>query len=100
GISAINPGQAIAAVGRWIAEGRKTYVCVCNVHTVMECRADEEMRQAVNRAGLSTPDGMPLVWLTKAAGFPNVARVYGPDLMLQVLALAEEKGWSSFFYGA
>ena len=26
-------------------------------------------------------------------------RVYGPDLMLNVLARAAERGWSSFLYG-
>ena len=29
-----------------------------------------------------TPDGMPLVWISRWRGFEHVERVYGPDLLL------------------
>jgi N-acetylglucosaminyldiphosphoundecaprenol N-acetyl-beta-D-mannosaminyltransferase len=99
GISAINMGMAVEAVHRWIEAGERHYVCVTGVHGVMESQADSLLRDIHNRSGLTTPDGMPMVWAGKAAGADWMDRVYGPDLMLEVLARAEERGWSSFFYG-
>ena len=44
------------------------YVCVTGVHGVMESQDDPELRDIHNRAGLVTPDGMPLVWLSRLKG--------------------------------
>ena len=99
-ISAINMDMALAAVRNWVEHGERQYVCVTGVHGVMESQADAELRSIHNRSGLTTPDGMPMVWAGKRAGAAWMSRVYGPDLMLAVLAEAEQRGWSSFFYGA
>jgi N-acetylglucosaminyldiphosphoundecaprenol N-acetyl-beta-D-mannosaminyltransferase len=64
----------------------------------MESQRDRDLLRIHNRSGLTTPDGMPMVW----AAWCRTARrppVYGPDLMLAVLGRAVEKGWSSFLYG-
>jgi N-acetylglucosaminyldiphosphoundecaprenol N-acetyl-beta-D-mannosaminyltransferase len=61
---------------------------------------DPELLAIHNASGLTTPEGMPLVWASHRAGMAHVRRVYGPDLMLAVCALAAERGWSSYFYGA
>ena len=45
------------------------------------------------------PDGMPLVWACKSAGYRRTERVYGPDLMLEVCDLSQQTGWSHYFYG-
>jgi N-acetylglucosaminyldiphosphoundecaprenol N-acetyl-beta-D-mannosaminyltransferase len=64
----------------------------------MESTRDAQLRMIHVRAGLVTPDGMPLVWLARAAGY-RVDRVYGPDLMLAVCAASVERGYRHFFYG-
>lgn len=99
GISAITIQQAVNQVTRWIDSRACHYISVCNVHTVMECQQDERMRRAVNAAGLATPDGMPLVWLSRRWGNCPVTRVYGPDLMLALCQLSIERGYSHYFYG-
>jgi N-acetylglucosaminyldiphosphoundecaprenol N-acetyl-beta-D-mannosaminyltransferase len=99
GISAIDQQQAVAEIERWIAEGGMQYVDVCTVHTVMECQNDERLKRIVNASGLSTPDGMPLVWLSWLHGHRSVGRVYGPDLMLALCARAQVTGHRHFFYG-
>jgi N-acetylglucosaminyldiphosphoundecaprenol N-acetyl-beta-D-mannosaminyltransferase len=48
---------------------------------------------------LVTPDGMPLVWLSRLMGFRDVERVYGPDLMLAVCERSTARGYRHFFYG-
>ena len=98
-ISAVTMPEAVAAFQQWIQSGESTYVCVTGVHGVMECQRDLGLLQIHNAAGMTTPDGMPMVWASKWAGVRDVERVYGPDLMLEVCRVAAEKGWSSYFYG-
>ena len=57
------------------------------------------VRRIHNAAGLVTPDGMPLVWLSRLMGFSHVERVYGPDLMLALCARSVTQGYRHFFYG-
>jgi N-acetylglucosaminyldiphosphoundecaprenol N-acetyl-beta-D-mannosaminyltransferase len=98
-VSAIDLAQALAVIDGWIASGAREYVCVTGVHGVMESRRDAGLRLIHNRAGLVTPDGMPLVWLVRQAGFGHVGRVYGPDLMLACCAASIARGYRHFFYG-
>src|SRR5688572_27333201 len=71
GVSAVTMQQVLDALDRWIANGERYYVCVTGVHGVMESQRDERLRQIHNAAGMVTPDGMPLVWLSRMKGFPH-----------------------------
>jgi N-acetylglucosaminyldiphosphoundecaprenol N-acetyl-beta-D-mannosaminyltransferase len=97
-VSAIDIPTATDEIGRWIERREPHYVCVTGVHGVMESQADAELLAIHNRSGLTTPDGMPMVWAGKWAGLP-IERVYGPDLMLALCERAVEMGWTSYFYG-
>jgi N-acetylglucosaminyldiphosphoundecaprenol N-acetyl-beta-D-mannosaminyltransferase len=99
GISAITMAMAVEEITRWVDMGEQHYVCVTGVHGVMESRRDPELRRIHMRSGLTTPDGMPMVWAAHWAGAQHVERVYGPDLMLALCGRAAERGWSSYFYG-
>lgn len=99
-VSAIDVPTAVHEITRWVDQDERHYVCVTGVHGVMESHRDPELRRIHNESGLTTPDGMPLVWAGHRAGATGMKRVYGPDLMIAVLAAARELGWSSYFYGA
>jgi N-acetylglucosaminyldiphosphoundecaprenol N-acetyl-beta-D-mannosaminyltransferase len=99
GISAVDMGLAVDTIASWIDAGERRYVCVTGVHGVMEAQRDADLLAIHNRSGLTTPDGMPMVWAGRWAGMGGVRRVYGPDLLLAVCALACRRGWTSFFYG-
>ena len=64
--------QAVAEITRWIEDGERHYVCVTGVHGVMESPADPELRAIHNASGLTTPDGMPMVWAGHWAGVPQM----------------------------
>lgn len=98
-ISAVSMASAVAMFDHWIRNDESTYVCVTGVHGVMECQRDRNLLNIHNASGMTTPDGMPMVWASRWAGVRSVDRVYGPDLMLEVCRLAAESGWTSFFYG-
>ncbi|HWL17313.1 MAG TPA: WecB/TagA/CpsF family glycosyltransferase [Opitutus sp.] len=79
------------------ARGRRQlgYVCVCTVHGIGEARSDPDFRRILNRSYLTTPDGMPLVWL----GPRGTERVYGPDLLLATCDAGRARGLRHYFYG-
>ncbi len=99
GVSAVNMQTTLDIIDGWIARRESHYVCVTGVHGVMESQRDETLRQIHNVAGLVTPDGMPLVWLSHLKGFRYVSRVYGPDLMLALCERSIERDYRHFFYG-
>jgi N-acetylglucosaminyldiphosphoundecaprenol N-acetyl-beta-D-mannosaminyltransferase len=98
-ISAVNMKMTLDTVIGWVMSNDRQYVCVTGVHGVMESQRDRELAAIHNNAGLTTPDGMPMVWAGRAAGAHWIQRVYGPDMMLAVLAEAQARSWSSFLYG-
>jgi N-acetylglucosaminyldiphosphoundecaprenol N-acetyl-beta-D-mannosaminyltransferase len=100
GVCAINIPMAIEVIDQWVDTQTPNYVCVTGVHGVMECQSDPALRMIHNRAGLVTPDGMPLVWLNKLMGQRQVDRVYGPDLMYAYCQHAATRNYRHFLYGS
>jgi len=100
GISALNMNTALEQVLEGAAKpGFAGYVTVSGVHGVMESYRDEELKRIHNRSYLSTPDGMPMVWVAKWNGQSEVERVYGPDLMLEVVEATAATGRTHYFWG-
>ena len=99
GLSPVSMEQALARIEGWIARREATYVCLAPVHSLMDCQEDEALRGVFNASGMTTPDGMPLVWYLRARGHRHVERVYGPDLMLAMCARSQARGYRHYFYG-
>jgi N-acetylglucosaminyldiphosphoundecaprenol N-acetyl-beta-D-mannosaminyltransferase len=98
-VSAINMDQAVETIECWLTLGEQNYICVTPAHGVMDCQRDPELRWIFNHSGLTTPDGMSIVWLLKLKGYHHVNRVYGSDLLLAACERSLETGWRHFFYG-
>jgi len=82
-----------------VAVGAREYLCVAAVHTVMESRDDEALREAVDGAAFTVPDGQPLAWALRKLGHDIDARVYGPELMERACARAAASGQRFYLYG-
>jgi N-acetylglucosaminyldiphosphoundecaprenol N-acetyl-beta-D-mannosaminyltransferase len=95
GISELTLARACELLVGAKAEPANRYVCLCTVHGIGEARRDPAFRRILNDSWLTTPDGMPLVWL----GPRGVGRVYGPDLMLAVCDAGRPAGTRHFLYG-
>jgi N-acetylglucosaminyldiphosphoundecaprenol N-acetyl-beta-D-mannosaminyltransferase len=91
-VDAGNYSSASTRILEWAGRGESRYVCIANVHMLMETRDSAEFRAVVNGADMVTSDGMPLVWMLRWRGRRDAERVYGPDLMLQVCADAARAG--------
>lgn len=98
-VSDVNIPKAVAIIDRWISSKYKAYVCVAPVSTLVDCQRDGRYREVVNRAGMVTPDGMPVVWLGKTKGSRTIQRTYGPDLLTAVCENGSKEGYRHFFYG-
>lgn len=98
-VSRITMAGAVAAIRCAIDEGQAQYVCVRDVHGIMRAVEDPAMMDIQRGAGLVTPDGMPLVWVAKARGYNDIARVSGADLMEALCKATEGTGVGHFFYG-
>jgi N-acetylglucosaminyldiphosphoundecaprenol N-acetyl-beta-D-mannosaminyltransferase len=97
-VDAVDMAATVETVERWIAAAERHYVCHLTVHGVMEALHDPALSRIYENAGLTVPDGMPLVWLGRRA-YPAVGRVYGPDLMLALSRAAARAGYACFYYG-
>lgn len=98
-VSAVNLPLTVQEMRRWIETGERQFICVRDAHGVIRAVDDEKLRAIHLEAGLVTPDGMPLVWLSRLRGLKQVHRVYGPDLMLAACEGLLALGARHFFYG-
>jgi N-acetylglucosaminyldiphosphoundecaprenol N-acetyl-beta-D-mannosaminyltransferase len=98
-VSAITVQDALAEIASWIAKRTQHYVCITGAHGVIASRDDPTLRDIHNSAGLVTPDGMPLVWMSHALGYKRTRRVYGPDLMRALSGVSARRGYRQFYYG-
>ncbi len=99
GISVLDQERARQFLFAAAQAGRRGYVAVTGVHGVTEAQDDPELKRILNAALLCTPDGMPMVWMGRLQGEPEIRRVYGPDLMLNLCDHSRAAGLTHFFYG-
>ncbi len=99
GVSALSLDAAGEIVFATRGRPRSGYICCATAYNLNLARTDPALRAAYNRSLLTTPDGMPLVWLGRWHGHHNVSRVYGPDLMELVCDAGRAHGLTHYFYG-
>jgi N-acetylglucosaminyldiphosphoundecaprenol N-acetyl-beta-D-mannosaminyltransferase len=99
GISLINMQDAIQLSDALIRTGGKGYVCLTSVHGVVEAQSDHAFRSILNRSFLTTPDGVPTVWVGWLQGHRHIGRVFGPDYMIALCRWSVSRGYRHFLYG-
>lgn len=99
-INVTNMAETVDYLSENLESLRGKYICVSNVHTTVMSFKDIAYRTVQNSAAMALPDGKPLSIISRRRGFPEAARVAGPDLMPQIFALSREKGYRHFFYGS
>lgn len=99
-ISAITIEDALEHCRLAIRHQLRQHVCVCSVDMVMQARENPRLRQAVETAGLVTPDGWPLTRMGRRYARRKVGRVRGTDLFLRLSALAEREEYSFYLLGS
>ena len=98
-VSAISMTDAVYYTDMLLQGNSQGYVCVTGVHGVMEAQTDERFRSILNSSFLTTPDGMPTVWVGRLQGFTSMTRVSGPEYMVEICKLSVERGYKNFLFG-
>ena len=99
GVHPVNLTSSLGIIDEWIQDRRQKYICVTPAHSIMDAYHDPDFRRILNSSGLTTPDGMSLVWILRLLGHKEVDRVYGPDLMLALCRYGVEKKYRHYLYG-
>jgi N-acetylglucosaminyldiphosphoundecaprenol N-acetyl-beta-D-mannosaminyltransferase len=99
GVNAVDMTSAALLLEARIRNNAKGYVCLTGVHGIMEAQRDPSLKSIFAEAFLVAPDGMPTVWIGHMRGFSAMKRVFGPDLMVDVIGGAEFRDCTHFFCG-
>jgi N-acetylglucosaminyldiphosphoundecaprenol N-acetyl-beta-D-mannosaminyltransferase len=75
-------------------------VHLCNAYTLALAEERPELSSTLDAATLNLPDGMPLAWLARRRGIDDCTRVYGPDLMCDVLDRGRAVDLGHYLYGS
>ncbi|WP_316844701.1 WecB/TagA/CpsF family glycosyltransferase [Pedobacter psychrodurus] len=76
-----------------------SYICVANVHMLIEAHNSSSFARVVNNADIVTPDGMPLAKCFSFIYNQNQVRVDGMSLLPSLLSECQGKGLSVYFFG-
>ena len=99
-VHAVSRSDAVSLVlDRSFSSQTGAYVCLTNVHSTIESRRSAELRDAIEHAFLSVPDGKPLVWILRRRGHRGTQKVTGIEFMPLVAAEGLTKGLRHLFYG-
>lgn len=83
-----------------LANGEKSFVVTANPEFVMKTREDAEFKAIVQAADFVVPDGIGIIKASHWINDPLKERIPGYELMLDLLAHANEQGLSCYFLGA
>lgn len=100
-ISVWNLSETVARLRELAESGRKHYVCVSNVHTVVMGTENADYARVTNEATLATADGVPLIWASRLLGGPVIhGRASGPDILAAMLSDESCRHLKHYFYGS
>jgi len=99
-IHSVTTVEVLSTVDRWLTDkGKPRVICTTNADFVMKARRDESFHQIINRADLSIPDGMAVVYASRVLRQPLSETVSGRLIIPKLCQLAADKRWSVFFLG-
>ena len=99
GVHAVDMQSTASILRMHIRERAKGYVCLAGVHGIMEAQRQLSLKTIFADALLVAPDGMPTVWMGRLNGFSRMRRVFGPDLMANIIGSEEFSNCTHFFCG-
>jgi N-acetylglucosaminyldiphosphoundecaprenol N-acetyl-beta-D-mannosaminyltransferase len=99
-VAALPFAEAVARVIGWAeAPTRGRFVCLANVHMVVEATRHRCLSAALRAADLVLADGMPLVWMMSGRR-KRRDRIAGMDLLPALCGAAEAANIPVYFWGS
>src|SRR5689334_21714331 len=98
-IHAICVDDVVQTIGQWISAKHRDFIVLTGAHGIVEMQSDQRLLGINNRAGLTTPDGMPVVWVGRLRGHKGIQKTYAPDIMDATFSDGVVRGYRHFLYG-
>ncbi len=93
--------EALGTIEKFLKEGKPHFAVAINPEKILKAHRDGELTSILKNSDLNFVDGIGVIWASKIFyGERFKERVPGIDLFLNVLHLAEEKGFSVFLLGS
>jgi N-acetylglucosaminyldiphosphoundecaprenol N-acetyl-beta-D-mannosaminyltransferase len=100
-VDALTLDQAVHRIQELTVAGDGRAVHLCNAYTLSLAIGDPSFTAVINRGDLNLPDGTPLIWIGRRAGFTHMRqRVYGPDHMVATSRAGRVLGLRHYLYGS
>lgn len=99
-IDVLNVSETIELVEQYVIQKEPLHLVGVNADKINEMRENERLRSIVNGCGIINADGASVIMASKFLKKPLPERVAGIDLMQELVALSEQKGYQVFLLGA
>ena len=97
-ISCVDRTRAIEAFFQLVSSRIGGFITVRDAHGIVASQTDSRLRDIINDARMSLPDGMPIVWVGKLKKV-TVARVPGAEFVESVIRDPRANRIRHYFYG-
>ncbi len=93
--------QVVDTMTQWIelSGGKCHHIVNTGMHGIMVAHRDESFKKILNSCDLFFPDGISIIWTAKLRGHALRKKDTGPELLTEFCKVANEKGFSCYFYG-
>lgn len=98
-LNSISPEKLLQQTISFVENETRGFITFCNVHMIMEAEKDTQFASVLKASLLNLTDGQPLVSILKWRK-QDAFRTAGPDMMPQLLKLAQDNQWPVAFYGS
>ena len=92
--------EALARIEEYIRSGRPHHIFTADASGIMRAQEDPALHAIVTLADLVTPDGSGVLLASRINGAALPERVSGVDLVEHISAMAAERGYAIYLFGA
>jgi N-acetylglucosaminyldiphosphoundecaprenol N-acetyl-beta-D-mannosaminyltransferase len=97
-VSCVDRAQAVDTFFQLVSEKVGGFITVRDAHGIVEAQTDNRLREIINSARMTLPDGMPIVWVGKLKN-AAVQRVPGTEFFDSVMRDPRARRIRHYFYG-
>ncbi len=98
-INNVTMDEAVNICEKKVKNGEQFVIYTPNTEFIMMAKNDEEFKELLNKSDLNIPDGIGLIYAAKIKKHPLKEKVAGYDLTVNLIKLANEKGFKIYFVG-
>jgi N-acetylglucosaminyldiphosphoundecaprenol N-acetyl-beta-D-mannosaminyltransferase len=97
-VSCVDRALAVDTFFQLVSEKVGGFITVRDAHGIVEAQTDNRLREIINSARMTSPDGMPIVWVGKLKN-ASVQRVPRAEFFDSVMRDPRARRIRHYFYG-